>query len=334
MRADRLLSLILLLQNRGRMTAAQLAAELEVSERTIYRDVESLNAAGIPVYADRGSGGGYRLLDGYRTRLTGLTAAEADSLFLTGLPEAAAQLGLGAEMAAASLKLAAALPEGLRERAERVRSRFHLDAPGWFRAPEAAPHLSSLADAVWRGRRVRLRYRRWRGEPAEHLLDPLGLVLKGGVWYLVARRHPIRPDGSPLTFRVSRVDELTVTEEPAPWPAGFDLSRYWATWCREFEVGRYSLRARVRLTERGCELVRLLSSAITAAAVEDFGPPGPDGRREGVLPLEGVEEAVTELAGYGPDIEVLDPPELREALAAHLRAALDHYTPAPEGTRR
>ncbi len=147
MRASRLLSLLLLLQNRGRLTAAQLAAELEVSERTVYRDVESLSAAGIPVYAERGAGGGYRLVDGYRTRLTGLSGGEADSVFLATVPQAAAELGLGAEMAAAHRKILAALPEGVRERAQRVRDRFHLDAPAWFREPDRVPHLAAIASA-------------------------------------------------------------------------------------------------------------------------------------------------------------------------------------------
>src|SRR5690625_4836774 len=154
MRASRLVSLVLLLQNRGRMTAAELAAALEVSERTVYRDAEALSGAGVPLYADRGAGGGYRLVDGYRTRLTGLTGGEAEAVALAGLPDAAAEVGWGAEMAAAELKLLAALPEELAERADRVRSRFHLDAPGWWRAPEDTPHLSAVAAAVWEQRTV------------------------------------------------------------------------------------------------------------------------------------------------------------------------------------
>ncbi|MBH5333726.1 WYL domain-containing protein [Streptomyces pactum] len=188
MRADRLLCLLLLLQNRGRLTAPELAAELEVSVRTVYRDIEALGAAGVPVVADRGPAGGYRLLAGYRTRLTGLTGDEAVALFLAGLPVAAAELGLGSQLTTAQLKLRAALPEPLGEQTRRMQDRFHLDAPAWFRQADPVPDLLTVADAVWRQRVLRVRYRRARGDTVERDLHPLGLVLKGGIWYVVA--HP------------------------------------------------------------------------------------------------------------------------------------------------
>ncbi|MFC7331063.1 helix-turn-helix transcriptional regulator [Marinactinospora rubrisoli] len=335
MRASRLLSLLLLLQNRGRMTAAQLAAELEVSERTIYRDVESLGSAGIPVYADRGTGGGYRLLDGYRTRLTGLTDAEAHSLFLSGVPAAAAELGLGAEMAAAGLKLLAALPDELRDRAERVRERFHLDAPGWFRRPEDTPHLGALATAVWNCHTVEAEYRRRDGREVRRTLDPLGLVLKGGSWYVLARPHTDRPDPAPRTFRVGRLRRLVDTGRVFQRPADFDLARAWAAWAAEFEATRYTTVARVRITERARYLISQLSSAPAIAAIEAAGEMGPDGWLELDLPMESVETALVEYSGYGPDIEVLHPPELRARLAESARATARLYGtpdagPAPD----
>ena len=198
-----MVNVLLLLQTRSRMTAAELADELEVSVRTIYRDVEALAEAGVPIYAERGPHGGVRLVDGYRTRLTGMTADEAEAVFLSGLPGPAAELGLGTVVAAARLKVMAALPPELRVRAGRIAERFHLDAPGWFQTFEDLPHLEVLAGAVWQSHLVRILYRRGdRGGVVEREIEPLGLVLKGGIWYLVARAATnIRTYASPGSSR-------------------------------------------------------------------------------------------------------------------------------------
>ena len=200
MRASRLVSLLLLLQTRGLLTAGELAAELEVSVRTVHRDVEALSEAGVPIYAERGPHGGIRLVDGYRTRLTGMTADEAEAIFLSGLPGPAAELGLGTVVTAARLKVLAALPPELRARASRLVERFHLDASGWFQAGEPVPHLGVLSEAVWDSRRVSIDYERG-DRTVQRTLEPLGLVLKAGVWYVVAVA-----DGSIRTYRVGRVD--------------------------------------------------------------------------------------------------------------------------------
>src|SRR5436189_905014 len=163
MRASRLVSLLLLLQSRGGQTAAEIARELEVSVRTVHRDVDALSAAGVPIYAERGPAGGIRLVDGYRTRLTGMTAGEAEALFLSGLPGPAAELGLGTVVAAAQLKVLASLPAELRSRASRLVERFHLDASTWFHASEPVPHLGTISEAVWESDRVQVRYRRGDG---------------------------------------------------------------------------------------------------------------------------------------------------------------------------
>ena len=241
MRASRLVSILLLLQSRGRMTAAQLAAELEVSVRTVYRDVESLHEAGIPLYGDAGHRGGYRLLDGYRTRLTGLNAAEAQALFLSGLPGPAAELGLGPVLEAAQLKLLAALPPGLGEQVGRVQARFHLDAPGWYSAPDEVPLLPAVAGAVWHGRALQVRYRRWK-EPTDvdRRLEPYGLVLKAGRWYLVAAPGP-------RTYRVDQILDLRVLEEEFGVPDGFELARYWQGYLADFRANLHRADAVVRL---------------------------------------------------------------------------------------
>jgi predicted DNA-binding transcriptional regulator YafY len=320
MRAGRLLSVLLLLQTRGRLTARELADELGVSMRTIYRDVESLSAAGVPLYADRGPAGGYQLLDGYRTRLTGLTAGEAESLFLAGLPGPAAELGLGTVLAAAQLKLLAALPPELRSRAARIRERFHLDAPGWFSDGDQPVHLAAVADAVWEQRAVRVRYRRWGGEVAR-TLEPLGLVLKGGNWYLVARAA-----GQARTYRVSRILELETLDERFERPAGFDLADYWQAWSRRFETTVYRGEAIVRLSPRALErLPYFFHPVATRAARASAGPPDQDGWTQVVLPIESVQHALADLLRLGADAEVLAPPELRQRMAETADALAEIY---------
>ncbi|TDC74120.1 helix-turn-helix transcriptional regulator [Streptomyces hainanensis] len=319
MRADRLLQTLLLLQNRGRLTAPQLAAELEVSVRTVYRDIEALAASGVPVYADRGPAGGFRLLGGYRTRLTGLTGDEAESLALAGMPAAAAELGLGADLATASLKLAAALPAELGDRARRIQERFHLDAPGWFRDADPVPFLAQVATGVWEARRLRVHYRRWRGEVRREL-DPLGLVLKGGIWYLVAAA-----DGAPRSYRVSRLLAVEPLDEPAERPADFDLADYWAVSARALEAARYQGEARLRVSARTRAMLPMMFGAVGDRAVREAGPPGPDGWAELTLPVENVPVAVADLLRLGTGAEVLGPPELRAALAAAVHELAARY---------
>ncbi|GAA2460909.1 helix-turn-helix transcriptional regulator [Streptomyces macrosporus] len=337
MRADRLLRMLLLLQNRGRMTASELAAELEVSVRTVYRDAEALASAGVPVYADRGPDGGYRLLEGYRTRLTGLTGEEADSLWLAGIPAAAAELGLGAELATARLKVSAALPARLAERTRRVQERFHLDAPAWFRDTDPVPHLARVAEAVWEQWTLRVRYRRWRGEVRREL-HPLGLVLKGGIWYLVARsgessgedaedgperapEHGSAGSGggagerSVRTYRVSRILDLDVTGERFERPADFDLAAHWAEVSRRLEAARWRGEARLRVSPRALRLLPMQFGAVGARAVREAGEPDEEGWVRVVLPVESTSVAVGDLLRLGAEAEVLGPAELRAAVA-------------------
>lgn len=321
MRASRLLSLLMLLQTRGLMTAPELAAELEVSVRTVYRDVESLSAAGVPVYADRGPAGGYRLVDGYRTRLTGLTSDEAVSLFLAGLPGPAAELGMGAVLAGAQLKLLAALPGEMRERAAGVRELFHLDAPGWFRDPEPIPYLSEIGDAVWARRRVRVRYRSWRRGEQWAMLDPLGMVLKAGLWYLVARAgEKIR------TYRIARVSAVEVLDEEFTRPEGFDLVKFWQEWTERFERDSYTGEAVIRVSPAGrARAEHLTAPAVRNAIEETASEPDGDGWIRATVPIESIRHALVDLLKLGPDLEVLEPPELREAIVARIKALSELY---------
>jgi predicted DNA-binding transcriptional regulator YafY len=320
MRASRLLSLLLLLQSRGRMTAQELADDLEVSVRTVYRDVEALSAAGVPVYADRGPNGGYQLLDGYRTRLTGMTTEEAESLFLAGMPGPAAELGLGSVLAAAQLKLMAALPGELRSRAGRIQERFLLDTPGWFRGVDQTPHLAVIAEAVWNQRRLRIRYRRWggRGIEVSRTVDPLGLVLKAGIWYLAAQaEEQVR------TYRVSRVLELERLRESFERPGDFDLTSFWAQWSEGFERRMYSVRVVVRLSPRGLNRAQFLLSLVAARALREQAAEhdaDTDGWTTVRVPVESLDHAEVDVLRLGADAEVVEPPELRERMAATIEA--------------
>jgi predicted DNA-binding transcriptional regulator YafY len=316
-----LLSTLLVLHARGRVSAQQLAAELEVSVRTVYRDVEALNAAGIPVYATRGRAGGFQLLDGYRTRLTGLTGPEADALFLAGLPAAASDLGLGNVLAATQLKLLAALPPELRERAERIRDRFHLDAAGWLQRADTVPTLPVVANAVWSERRLWVRYRRSDRSEVERVLAPLGLVLKAGVWYLVADT----PTRSALTYRLSRVLDASVLDEPFERPADFDLERHWTEYQSEYERRLFHGQARIRLSPAGRQLLFLIGGPAARAGHAAMGEPDADGWAETSVPIESERHALHALLQLGADVEVLDPDSLRQEIAQTIRAAGERY---------
>ncbi len=322
MRADRLISLLLLLQTRGQMTAQELSGELEVSLRTIYRDVDALSATGVPIYADRGATGGYRLLEGYRTRLTGMTGDEAGSLFLAGLPGAAAELGLGGVLAAAQLKLLAAIPSPLREQAGRIQERFHLDAPGWFRDTEQTPYLTAVARAVWVQRAIRVHYRR-AGSAGDttRTLEPLGMVLKGGDWYLMARAETqIR------TYRIGRLLALETLEEQFERPTDFDLADSWQTYARRFEESSYRSEATVRLGPRARIMLPYLAAPAVNRAVAALGAPSdPAAWLTVTIPIESHDHAIGDLLKLGADVEVLTPAELRERMAQTVRTLAGLY---------
>jgi predicted DNA-binding transcriptional regulator YafY len=319
MRASRLLSILMLLQTRGRMTAEALAEEFEVSIRTIYRDIDQLSAAEVPVYADRGPNGGFELLDGYRTKLTGLSPSEAATLFLAGLPGPAAELGLADILTTAQLKLTAALPEGARATAKRVSARFHLDPVGWFRSGGDAHFLPTLADAVWNETCVNIRYKRYTGIVSRKA-QPLGLVLKGGVWYIVAL-----VSGEPRTYRVSNVIEVSETEEKFERPKDFDLVRFWSNASRAYEVGLYRGKATLRLSPLGMIKLDALGSAVSQAAAETASAPDANGWVRVVIPVERLDQAAADIIRLGVDAEALEPEELRERIAKMAEEVLQIY---------
>jgi predicted DNA-binding transcriptional regulator YafY len=308
MRASRLLAILILLQMRGRVTAAYLADEFEVSERTIYRDIDALSMAGVPVYGDRGPGGGSALLDGYRTRLTGLADDEAAALALAGVPSAAAAAGLGVALRDGFGKVLLALPGDGAARAGQAAARFHVDPADWYRSADALPHLPALARAVLEARRIELDYASWT-ERRLHNVDPLGLVLKGGDWYLVARgaRHV-------ATYRVGAIAALSVSTSTFVPPPDFDLPRWWRAAQDRLEADLFTCAATIRASVLGRDRLARQSPR-GRACVAAMTAPDVQGWATGTLLIEPSDHGLRELLGLGPELEVLEPQDLREQLA-------------------
>jgi predicted DNA-binding transcriptional regulator YafY len=310
MRASRLLATLMLLQTRGRLSAPALAEQLQVSVRTVLRDVDQLSAAGVPIWAQAGRHGGIQLREGWRTQLTGLTAAEARSVFLAGLPGPAAELGLGEAMALAQLKLLAALPTEARTDAERTARAFHLDPTDWFRAATPPPLLQAVAGAVFERRRITLRYTSW-SRVSEPTVEPLGLVLKAGEWYLAAR--PLQRS-EPAAYRLAAIDRLEVLEASFAAPAGFELAAWWRQSTARFEAGVYTASATLLVTEEGFARLARLSPQVAQAAEDSAEPTDRDGWVLVRVPIESVAHAARELLRLGDQAEVLEPAALRQAL--------------------
>lgn len=325
MRASRLVSILMLLQTRGRVTARALAEHLEVSTRTVYRDIDELSASGVPVVVERGATGGFELLEGWRTTLTGLTPEESQALFLAGLPGPVEELGLGETMASAQLKLLAALPHAWQPEAQRISARFHVDLAGWYRRVGSASHLRALADAVWSDRRISVRYESWTGV-VHRELEPLGLVVKAGAWYLVA--SPSAAD--PVTPRTYRVDNIRELAPGATFvrPKTFDLAAYWRASTSRFERDIHRDTATVRLSPRARVLLRDHSAALAdALARAALDPAALDeaGWLRAAIPIESLEHATELLLGLGAGVEVLAPALLRTRIRDAARAVLELY---------
>jgi predicted DNA-binding transcriptional regulator YafY len=322
MRADRLLSMMILLQTRGTMTACQLASELEVSERTIYRDIDALSMAGVPVFAGRGPGGGISLLEEYRTNLTGLSGDEVRALFMLNIPSPLLQLGVGQELKAALLKLSAALPEAHRGEQRAARQRIHLDARWWGQSGQPAPHLGIVQRAVWKDHRLQMVTRTVFGVDIERVVEPLGLVAKAGEWHLVARLG-----GGPRVFRVSRLIHAVELETTFTRPEDFDLAAFWEDYCRQIEAERslFWVELRVSPALMGELPMRLGEQAESIQA--EAGPPDGEGWRRVRMAFDSLEEARDRVLSFGGGAEVLQPLPLRLSVEDYARQTLKIYAP-------
>lgn len=303
MKASRLLSILMTLQARGHRTADQLAEELEVSTRTIHRDVDELSAAGVPIYAERGRQGGFRLLDGYQTRLTGLDADEASVLMLSGIGAALDDLGLTDALSQTERKLMAALPEPARIKAGLVANRFHLDPFSWYRQKEEAPFATQIAKAVWSDQRILIEYESWKG-PIARELDAVAIVLKAGDWYLIGRAQTMR------VYKVANIQSLTVLDSRFERSTDFDVSQFWGDWITSFEVHIRGNRACLRVTQKGQKLLRDMGRFPTAY----FPVPNRPDVTDIDLAVEGETNTVRQILSLGAEAEVIAPESLRLAV--------------------
>lgn len=309
MRADRLLSILMLLQARGRMSARQLAGELEVCERTIYRDMVALSTAGVPVYGEAGPDGGYQLLDNYRTNLTGLSEGEVRALFMLNMPGPLAKLGLSQDLKAAMLKLTAALPESRRQEEERVRQRYTIDASWWSQADEPLPHLQTLQQAVWEDCKLVITYTPLFDVQIERVVDPYGLAAKSGSWYLVFARG-----GRVRACRVADLLDARLEAEKFERPVDFDLGEFWKNWCAEEERSHSGYPVTIRVSKRALPfMIRRFGAAVRDQLVDV--PEQADGSRILLLCFRWIDDARERLLPFGSGVEVLEPYALRASIA-------------------
>lgn len=318
MRADRLLSILLLLQVHRRMTARELATRLEVSERTVHRDMLALSGVGVPVTAQRGSGGGWGLLETYQTNLTGLNEAEIQALFLAGPPRLLKDLGLNRASEAALIKLLAALPAISRRDAQNMQERIHFDSAGWRQSAESVPCLHIVQEAVWQGRKLQFEYSQG-DKMVERVVDPLGLVAKGNAWYLVAA-----VGGDPRNYRISRISNARKLEDPCQRPVAFDLATFWEQSTSEFQANLPRYLATLRFAP---EEIDHVNSINVFTRVEQEAPADEAGRVTRVMQFETERAACAFVLGFAGKVEVIEPPALRERVVLCAERVLALFQP-------
>lgn len=320
MRADRLLSLLMLLQRNGRMSAKELAEHLEVSERTIYRDVDSLSATGVPIFAETGRGGGFDLLDSYRTNLTGLTEREVRAFFMLNIPAPLNELGVKQDLQTALLKVSAALPHSYQVDEQHVRQRFHLDSTWWHQLEEPVPFLQTIEQAVWNDQQLKIRYRPLFVLELEHIVDAYGLVAKAGVWHLVCAR-----EGRVRVHRVAHLQDVQATGEVFSRPQDFDLAAFWESWCVEQENYTTNFPVRVKVAERVVPLLPFHFGERIREKIAKAGPADRDGWIVLELTFESLDAAREKLLSFGSSLQVLEPLALRMSIIDYAKQTLKLY---------
>lgn len=313
MKGDRLLSALLLLQAHRRMTGRAIATRLEVSLRTVHRDMEALSAAGVPVFALRGAQGGWQLDEGWRTQVPGLEETELRALLMSQ-PRLTGDVRLAAAAESALEKLLASLPAAMRERAASIRQRLHVDTTGWYGAGENLALLPTVQDAVARDRKLAIRYRKAGRELVDRTVDPLGLVAKGTSWYLFARApHGLR------TYRISRIEEARLLDEPSKRPPNFDLAAEWRASTERFQKERKAYTATLLVEPGTAERMKTWLIATT------WDSPGPWVRTR--VSFHHEDEALFVILGLGRRVRVLAPAKLRERVRAEVCASASAMVP-------
>jgi predicted DNA-binding transcriptional regulator YafY len=318
MRGDRLVSILLLLQSNGQMTAGELADKLEVSERTIYRDMDALSGTGIPVIAERGKNGGWSLLEDYQTDLTGLKESEIRALFVSHSAHLLEDLGLTRTSEEARNKLIASLPSTYRENAKDVWNRIHIDTRSWRRQKEKAASFEILKQAIWKENRLKISYQRADGETADRLVAPLGLVAKGDLWYLIAAKE----NGDIRNYRASRIHHAESTAETFKRPENFDLAEYWNSSTKAFIKNLPIYEVKV---EAAPSIVSRLTFSGRFARILDIGTENKAGWVPATISFDTEGEAAAYLLGFADQVKVIEPAGLRSKIRQMAERTMTFY---------
>ncbi|MFT9846645.1 helix-turn-helix transcriptional regulator [Aneurinibacillus sp. REN35] len=323
MRADRLISILLLLQNRGKLTTRELAQELEVTGRTIHRDMEALSAAGIPVVAERGKLGGWRLLEQYRTNVTGLKANEIKSLFISPSPQLLADLGLAKDWNEARQKILAAIPSSTQGHSQDIWNRIHIDTTTWKQSPEKIESFTLLQQAIWDERKLQITYERTDGEVIDRVVNPLGLVAKGSVWYLIASS-----DEEIRNYRASRIKSVFLTEDSFSRPDDFNLAQYWNNSTQKFIKNLPSYEVDVEISPSIVQRIRFTGRFVQLLKMDS---PLEDGWIPANLRFDTEQEAKEYILGFGDQIRIIRPDALKQTIYDMAKRVVNFYEIGDKG---